>query len=229
MDLLIDPLQLPYYFHKSLHTSPNVGYHLGVHGYRKNASTISRFVTLSLPLESDRCRWSEKQHLQLSNILSFYGPYREHLCTCCTPRWQLHIWPCSLTRLLQGSIKGLFLVSYSFILDVITATWLKSRIEPSINGWSSRGIGGCSNEGMHSILIIDNRGGKRDWKHLYMYADDARHGHVTLTKFANHTITLHQQRLRLLPSRETWCTPAESSEVLKPKEERIGQFFWIDL
>ena len=30
---------------------------------------------------------------------------------------------------------------------------------------------------------IDNRGGKRDWKRLYVYANDARDGHMTLTKF----------------------------------------------
>ena len=33
------------------------------------------------------------------------------------------------------------------------------------------------------IETIDNRGGRRDWKHLYVYADDARHSHVTLTEF----------------------------------------------
>ena len=27
---------------------------------------------------------------------------------------------------------------------------------------------------------IDNRGGRRDWKCLYVYTKDARHGHVTL-------------------------------------------------
>ena len=33
------------------------------------------------------------------------------------------------------------------------------------------------------MLLSDNRGGRRGGKRLYVYADDVRHGHVTLTKF----------------------------------------------
>ena len=52
---------------------------------------------------------------------------------------------------------------------------------------------------------------------MYVYADDARHGHVTLTKFCE-THNYITPAKALLPSRETWCTPAE------PEEKRIGLF-----
>ena len=86
----------------------------------------------------------------------------------------------------------------------------------------------CSNRGWANIsLAIDNRGERRDRKRLYMYADDARHGHVT-----NKILRIAQLRYTskgcvCCPrKRETcWCTPAESPEVPKSKEERIRQFF----
>ena len=64
---------------------------------------------------------------------------------------------------------------------------------------------------------------------MYVYVDDAHHSHVTLTKFANYTITLYQQRLHVFVAFKRdliwiWCTLA-LPEVLKPKEERIRQLF----
>ena len=70
-------------------------------------------------------------------------------------------------------------------------------------------------------LIIDNRRGRRDWKRLYVYTADARHGHVTLSKVRESHNFATPQRLHLLPSRECLCIVAESPEVLKSKEERI--------
>ena len=68
---------------------------------------------------------------------------------------------------------------------------------------------------------IDNRGGRRDWKRLYVYMADARHGHVTLSKVRKSQNFATPQRLHLLPSRECLCILAESPEVLKSKEEKI--------
>ena len=60
----------------------------------------------------------------------------------------------------------------------------------------------------------------------HFYADDARHGHVTLTKFCEwHNYVTPAKAMFVALERETWYTPAESPEVPKPKEERIGQFF----
>lgn len=53
--------------------------------------------------------------------------------------------------------------------------------------------------------IINNREGGGIRNACTRIQDNARHGHMTLLKFANHIISLHQQRLCLLPSR-TWCT-----------------------
>ena len=64
---------------------------------------------------------------------------------------------------------------------------------------------------------------------VHTYMDDAHHDHVTLTKFANRTNTLYQQRLHLfsllLPSRSTWFNLAKWPEAPKPKGERIRQLF----
>ena len=73
--------------------------------------------------------------------------------------------------------------------------------------------------------IIDNRGGRRDWKRLYVYTADARHGHVTLSKVRESHNFATSQRLHLLPLRECLCIVAESPEVLKSKEERIRHLF----
>ena len=59
---------------------------------------------------------------------------------------------------------------------------------------------------------IDSRGGRRDWKRLYVYTEDACHGHVTLSESHNFATP---QRLRLLPLRESLCIIAKLSEVLK--------------
>ena len=54
---------------------------------------------------------------------------------------------------------------------------------------------------------------------MYRYTDDARHDHVTRSKFANRAISLHKRRLHLLPSEGLGAPLAESPEVLTPIEE----------
>ena len=56
---------------------------------------------------------------------------------------------------------------------------------------------------------------------MYRYTDNARHGHVTLSKFVNRTIFA-------IPAKAAFVAglgepQAESPEVLKPKERQIRQ------
>ena len=68
-------------------------------------------------------------------------------------------------------------------------------------------------------MAIDN-GGRRDWKRLYGYTEDACHGHVILSKVRELHNLATPRRLHLLPSRKILCIVAELPEVLKPKEEK---------
>ena len=54
-------------------------------------------------------------------------------------------------------------------------------------------------------VATDNREGGGIGNAYTRIQYSARHGHVTLSKFLNRTISLNQQRLRLLPSRRTRC------------------------
>ena len=77
---------------------------------------------------------------------------------------------------------------------------------------------------MFEYLTIDNRGGRRDWKRLYMYTADARHGHVTLSKVRESHNFATPQRLHLLPSREVFvhCSRVARGPEVK---ERIRHLF----
>ena len=63
---------------------------------------------------------------------------------------------------------------------------------------------------------------------MYVYTEDACHGHVTLSKVRELYNFTTPQRLHFLPSRKTLCTVAESSEVQKPNEERINQAVFLN-
>ena len=72
-------------------------------------------------------------------------------------------------------------------------------------------------------LIIDIRGGRRDWKRLYVYTADARHSHVTLSKVRESHNFATPQRLHLLPSRESLCIVAELPKVLKKESDTFSE------
>ena len=69
--------------------------------------------------------------------------------------------------------------------------------------------------------------GRRDRKRLYTHADDVSHGYVTVKNLW--IVSLLYISKDGICWRKTWCTHGESPEVLKPKEGRIGQLFWMDL
>ena len=62
---------------------------------------------------------------------------------------------------------------------------------------SSKFIVGSS---YHNFSVpIDNRGGRRDWKRLYVYTADARHGHVTLSKVReSHNLATYTAKAALI-------------------------------
>ena len=63
---------------------------------------------------------------------------------------------------------------------------------------------------------------------MYTHADDARHSHMTLTK-SNEVCKSHNYptpaKAAFVALKKDLVHPAELPEVLKPKEERIRQFF----
>ena len=56
---------------------------------------------------------------------------------------------------------------------------------------------------------------------MYIYAEDACHGHVKVRELHNFATP---QRLYLLPSRKISCIIAELPEVLRPKKKESSAF-----
>ena len=71
---------------------------------------------------------------------------------------------------------------------------------------------------------IDNRGGRRDWKHVHTYMADACHGHMTISKVRKSHNFAIPQRLRLLPLRKYFVHCSRVAQGPEAKEERIRQF-----